>query len=159
MQQWQYLVVCIKRCTLGWLNISPYLWLLDSPCMHCFFLIFPFSALLWRSHPLLPLLRSSMITRWDCSGCVHAAKYQRNNVHVMSVQCATALIKVRWISIHALHTYKHKLTVLQQLHVSISLALRCSAIISRVYSSIFKSASILSQIRYVVCVNMYTRWD
>ena len=27
---------CIKRVTLGWLNVLPYLWPLDCPCMHHF---------------------------------------------------------------------------------------------------------------------------
>jgi len=48
----------------SWLAyVSPYLWLLDSSCMHPFFLTLScslsFALLLWHSHPLLPLLCSS----------------------------------------------------------------------------------------------------
>ena len=43
--------------------VSPYLWLLDSSCMHWFFLTLScslsFAMLSWHSHPLLPLLCSS----------------------------------------------------------------------------------------------------
>ena len=94
----------IKQYTLGWLNVSPYLWLLDSPCMHRLFLMFLFSVLLWHSRPLLPLSHFSTFTHWDCSGSVYEAlaKYQRNNMHVMSVHmCDCPCI-----------TYKHKLTAL-----------------------------------------------
>ena len=56
---------CIEWCALGWLiNLSPFLWSLDHPCMHSFFLIlfsFHFPALLWHSCPLLPLSLCSMV--------------------------------------------------------------------------------------------------
>ena len=114
MQQWQYLVVCIKRCTLGWLNVSPYLWLLDSPCMHCFFLI-SLSAL---SYDAVALCFHFCVLAWSHVETAEVAFMQQSINATMCTSClytcVTARIKVRWISIHALCTYKHKLTVLQQ---------------------------------------------
>ena len=60
LRRGQYLVVSqghIKQCVLGWLNILP-----TRPINHFFITsTFLFPALLWRSHPLLPLLHSNTV--------------------------------------------------------------------------------------------------